>query len=86
MGNLIVANAEFRCAIQHWVNMQGGSGRFSGEDPEGLDELFLQLVGEVILSAEDNHTPLGDCSGQLVTVVMTVGGPRKQLQRLGKEG
>lgn len=62
MGNLIVTNAEFRCAIQHWVNMQRGSGRFAGEDPEGLDKLFLQLVGEVILSAENNHTPLGDCN------------------------
>lgn len=85
MGNLIVTNAEFRCTIQHWVDMQRGSGRFAREDPERLDELFLQLVGEVILSAENNYTPLGDCDDQLVTFVITVGGPRGQIQRLNNE-
>lgn len=60
MRDLIVAHAKFRGAVEHRVDVQRGGGRLAGKDSQGLDKLFLQLVGEVVLGAEDDHASLGD--------------------------
>jgi hypothetical protein len=65
-GNLVVFTAESATAVGDWVNVQLGSGGLARKLAQALRELFLELVVQVVLFTEEDHSTLGDCLG-LVT-------------------
>lgn len=42
------------------MDVQAGCGGFTGEFAEALDELFLEVIGDVVLGTEENYTSLRD--------------------------
>jgi hypothetical protein len=50
------------------VDVEGGVWGFSGELAEAVDEVFLEVVGEVVLGAEEDYAAFGDWMVLLVLV------------------
>jgi len=57
----VVAAEDFTLGVQKGVDMKTIGLWSTGELTESEDELLLQLVGEIILSAEEDDSSLGDC-------------------------
>lgn len=56
--NLIVLATVLPGCIVHWVDVQLGSGRLPGLLPQALHELLLEIIGDVVLLAEENNASL----------------------------
>lgn len=59
--DLGVGDAELVGVVEDGVDVQGGVGGFAGLLAESVDELLLEVVGEVVLGAEEDDAALGDC-------------------------
>lgn len=44
------------------MNVQLRGLRLAREFPEALSKLFLKIVVQAVLSAEENHSSLGNCA------------------------
>ena len=42
------------------MDVQAGGGGLAGEEPDFLDDFFLEVGGEVVLGAEEDDAALGD--------------------------
>lgn len=60
-GDFGVVAAEFALGVEDGVDVQAGGGRAAGELTQAEDELFLKVVGEVVLGAEEDDAAAGDC-------------------------
>ena len=49
---------DIACSVEHGMDMEGRVRRFSGGEAEFLDKVFLEVVGEIGLGAEE-----GDAAG-----------------------
>jgi hypothetical protein len=58
--DLLVWDAKLRGVVQDWVDVQVRLGGLASELAETLYQLLLQLIGQVVLSPEDNDTPLSN--------------------------
>jgi hypothetical protein len=58
--DFIVADAELVGAVEDRVDVQGGCGWSSAELAETEDEFLLELVGQVVLFAEEDDSSLAD--------------------------
>lgn len=56
--DLIVLAPVFPGCIVHRVDVQLGGGRLPGQFPQTLHELFLEIICDVVLLAEEDDTPL----------------------------
>lgn len=56
-----IVDAKLGGIVQNWVNVQGRIRWLIGKLSQAMDKLFLQLISEVILSSEEDHTTLGNC-------------------------
>lgn len=56
--NLIVLAPVLPCCVVHGVNMQLGSFGFPRQFPETLHKLLLQVIGDVVLLAEEYNASL----------------------------
>jgi hypothetical protein len=61
--DLIVVATEATAAVGDRVDVEAGLLGFAGELAEFLDELFLEVVVEVVLFAEEDYAALGDWTG-----------------------
>lgn len=62
--DLRVLAAELALRVEDGVNVQARSLGSAGELAEAQDKLFLQVIGEVVLGAEEDYPTLGDCKGK----------------------
>lgn len=60
VADLVVPDAELGRRVEHRVDVQRRARRLAREQAEPLYERLLQLVGEVVLRAEEDHAALGD--------------------------
>jgi hypothetical protein len=58
--DLVVSSTETPSRVDHWMNMQFRSGWFAREFAKTLSELFLEIVVEIILRAEEYNAALGN--------------------------
>lgn len=61
LGNFVIANAEFGGVVEDGVDVEGRIGGFTAKLAETMDEVFLEVVGQVVLGAEEDDAALGDC-------------------------
>lgn len=48
-------------SVEQWVDVEGGSCGFAAQLPEALDELLLNIVGEIVLLAKVDNATGRDC-------------------------
>ena len=58
--NLIVLASELPARVGDGMDVQLGRGRLAAELTEALHKLLLEIVGDVVLLTEENHTTAGD--------------------------
>lgn len=71
--DFVVAAAVLTRRVADGVDVQARGGGLAGELAEALDEFLLEVVGEVVLLAEEDDAALGDW-GVLVRVCRAEGG------------
>lgn len=59
--DFIILAAESTATVGDWVNVQFGSSRLARKLAQALSQLFLEIVVEAILLAEEDHAALRDC-------------------------
>lgn len=59
--DLVVLAAELAAGIADGVDVQARGRRLARQLAEAVDELLLQVVGQVVLGAEEDDAALGDC-------------------------
>ncbi len=59
--DLVVLAAELAAGVADGVDVQARGGGLARELAEAVDELLLQVVGQVVLGAEEDDAALGDC-------------------------
>ena len=47
--------------VANGVDVQARGSRLARQLAQTINELFLQVVGQVVLGAEEDDTTLGDC-------------------------
>jgi hypothetical protein len=52
--------ADIILGIQDWVDMQRRGGRLSSDHAETLNQFFLEIICEIVLSAKEDHASGGD--------------------------
>lgn len=60
--NLWVLATPFALGVEERVDVKTRGGGAAAELAEFEDEFLLEVVGEVVLSAEEDDASLGDCS------------------------
>lgn len=60
--------SELTGPVEDRVDMQCRRGRFPCQLAQALDELLLQVVGQVVLFAEEDHAALADCIKGVIVV------------------
>jgi len=58
--NLIIFATKFASRVGDRVDMKLARSRLARKFSKSLDELLLEIVGYIILLAEENYTALGD--------------------------
>lgn len=56
--NLGIRAAKLSFVVQHRVNVQARCSRTSGQPAKAKNQLLLEVVGEVVLGAEEDDTTL----------------------------
>ena len=66
MANFIIANAELGCTVQNGMDVKRRSAGFATQLAKTVYELFLKLIGEIILGAEEDYATL--CNWESVSL------------------
>lgn len=61
--NLGIASSQLPLRVQDWMDMQPRGSGPSGQLSKAQDELLLKVVGQLVLSSEEDHTTLRDWRG-----------------------
>lgn len=57
---MVVPYSELIRAVEDWMDVQGRCRRSSAQFAESKDEFLLELIGEIILFAEEYNASLAD--------------------------
>ena len=63
--DLVVSGAAAAGAVVNWVNVESRGRRLSAQLSKALDEFFLEVIGDVVLFAEENDASLRDLGALL---------------------
>ena len=58
LANLCIGNAKLGCIVQHWMDVKRRCLGLAGQLAHTLHEDFLEVVGEVVLGAEEDDASL----------------------------
>lgn len=56
--DLCISNAEFGGVVEHWVDMESRIARFSTQQTQLVNEVFLEGIGKVVLCTEEDYAAL----------------------------
>lgn len=59
--DLSVDNSKLSCVVEDGMDVESGVRGLSTELAQAMNKLFLELVGQVVLGAEEGYATLRDC-------------------------